>query len=230
MVPSVSVIVPNYNHARFLDQRLESILNQTFDDFEVLLLDDCSTDTSLEILRDYAKHSKVRCLETNSRNSGSPFAQWSKGLELARGEFIWIAESDDFADLNFLNTLTPSLKSDPNATIAYSRSEIVNEHGELTNPGKFNCDAMDKHRWHSDYTNSGQNEIQEYGRYMNTIPNASSALFRRTAALDIRFPVEMRFAGDWLIWLQLLSKGEIHYNHQTLNYFRCHSNTTRAAF
>ena len=55
----VSVIVPNYNHAAFLPKRLESIFNQTYQDFEVILLDDASTDTSVEVLSQYADHPKV---------------------------------------------------------------------------------------------------------------------------------------------------------------------------
>ncbi len=81
-MPTVSVIVPNYNHARFLRQRIDTILAQTFQDFELILLDDCSTDESRTILREYTSDKRVR-LEFNEVNSGSPFKQWKKGLEMA---------------------------------------------------------------------------------------------------------------------------------------------------
>ena len=84
-MPAVSVIVPNYNHARFLRKRIDSILNQTFQDFELILLDDCSTDESRSILSEYASDPRVR-LELNEVNSGSPFKQWNKGIRIARGE------------------------------------------------------------------------------------------------------------------------------------------------
>ena len=96
-MPTVSVIVPNYNHARYLRQRIESVLGQTYQDFEVILLDDCSTDESRSVLGEYAKDPRVR-IEFNEKNSGSTFKQWNKGVRLARGEYIWIAESDDYAD------------------------------------------------------------------------------------------------------------------------------------
>ena len=73
--PTVSVIVPNYNHAAYLRERLDSILNQTFQDFELILLDDCSTDASLLMLRDYATHPRVSQLVVNEKNTGSTFAQ-----------------------------------------------------------------------------------------------------------------------------------------------------------
>ncbi len=96
-MPTVSVIVPNYNHARYLRQRIESVLRQTYQDFEVILLDDCSTDDSRSILSSYAGDPRVR-MEFNEVNSGSTFKQWNKGVRLARGEYVWIAESDDYAD------------------------------------------------------------------------------------------------------------------------------------
>ena len=75
--PTVSVIVPNYNHQAFLKQRLDSILNQTYQDFEVLLLDDCSPDNSREILKAYAEEDDRITCYFNEVNSGSTFAQWN---------------------------------------------------------------------------------------------------------------------------------------------------------
>ena len=101
-MPTVSVIVPNYCHAPYLEQRIESILQQTFQDFELILLDDCSTDGSREILERYRNHPKVSGIFYNERNSGSPFKQWKKGLSKATGDYVWIAESDDFSSPCFL--------------------------------------------------------------------------------------------------------------------------------
>ena len=111
-MPTVSVIVPNYNHARFLPQRIETILRQSYQDFELLLLDDCSTDDSRAILSQYASDPRVR-LEFNEMNSGSPFKQWNKGVRLARGKYVWIAESDDYADPQLLERLVAVLEADP---------------------------------------------------------------------------------------------------------------------
>ena len=103
--PLVSIIIPNYNHSKFLQQRLDSVFNQTFQDFEVILLDDCSTDNSVDILKKYANHPKVSHLELNKQNSGSPFKQWQKGITMAKGTYIWIAETDDYCEFNFLDQM-----------------------------------------------------------------------------------------------------------------------------
>src|ERR1022692_1882228 len=104
----VSVVIPNYNHSRFLPRRIDSVLEQTFQDFELILLDDCSTDDSRSILSQYADESRVR-IEFNEVNSGTPFRQWNKGVGLARGEYVWIAESDDYADKRLLERLVAVL-------------------------------------------------------------------------------------------------------------------------
>ena len=96
-MPRVSIIVPNFNHAAFLKRRLDSIFQQTMQDFELIFLDDASTDSSLAVFEDYAHDSRVT-RHVNQDNSGNPFVQWNRGLEMAAGEYIWIAESDDFAD------------------------------------------------------------------------------------------------------------------------------------
>ncbi|HET6990511.1 MAG TPA: glycosyltransferase family 2 protein, partial [Bacteroidia bacterium] len=102
--PLVSVILPNYNHARFLEQRIKSILSQTFRDFEIIILDDCSTDNSREIIDRYRSDEKISHVIFNETNSGSAFSQWKKGIQSASGTYIWIAESDDFCDPDFLFT------------------------------------------------------------------------------------------------------------------------------
>ena len=118
----VSVIIPCYNHGHYLDEAVHSILNQTYQDFEVIILDDKSTDNSREIIEQYRNHPKVSHIIFNEENSGSTFKQWKKGIELAKGEWIWIAESDDWCKLNFLRELMTLLSQDNSVAIAYCQS------------------------------------------------------------------------------------------------------------
>ena len=111
----VSVIIPNYCHARFLNRRIDSVLNQTYDDFEVIILDDCSTDNSRDIIETYRHHPRVSHIVYNEKNSGSTFVQWDKGFELAQGQYIWIAESDDEAAPTFLEECVTQLEKHPSA-------------------------------------------------------------------------------------------------------------------
>jgi glycosyltransferase involved in cell wall biosynthesis len=225
-MPEVSIIVPNYNHGRFLEERLESIFGQTFQDFEVILLDDCSTDNSVEILKKYAGHPKVREFRVNDHNSGSPFKQWRQGIALAGGEYIWIAESDDYADKNFLATLVPALKSNPRLGLAYCQSKVVGENSEIIgeySSYSFSCPE----RWKNDFTNSGTDEICSYLLRINTIPNASAAIVRKAALADIIVPDNLKTMGDWYVWLKVLSRWNVFYTAKPLNCFRRSSQSTR---
>ena len=125
----VSVIVPNYNHARFLPQRLDSILAQTFRDFELIVLDDLSTDNSREVIGQYTARHPMRLL-FNEENSGSPFIQWQRGADLATGKYLWIAESDDYADPRLLERLVAVMERAPNVGLAYCESRTVTSDGE----------------------------------------------------------------------------------------------------
>src|SRR6266567_649594 len=126
--PKVSVIVPSYNHCRYLSERIDSILGQTFGDFEVIVLDDASTDGSPAVLADYYAKPRVRIV-VNARNSGSAFPQWNRGIGMAKGDYIWIAESDDSADPRFLETLVPILDDDPTLGLVYCQSRLIDVGG-----------------------------------------------------------------------------------------------------
>jgi glycosyltransferase involved in cell wall biosynthesis len=102
--PKVSIVVPNYNHGRFLRERLCSILRQACHDFEVFVLDDTSTDHCAELLQELLKEShppsRIQFV-LEDKNSDSVFKQWNRGIALARGEYAWIAESNDYADPSY---------------------------------------------------------------------------------------------------------------------------------
>ena len=103
----ISAIIPNYNHAPFLEERIRSILAQTRRPDEIIFLDDASTDDSLAVVSTFDCFSKVIVNETNS---GMPFKQWMKGIEVATGDCVWIAESDDSCEPRMLERLAESVE------------------------------------------------------------------------------------------------------------------------
>ena len=127
---TVSVIVPNYNHAPFLKQRIDSILGQTYQDFELILLDDCSTDNSCDIMEQYRSNPHVSHIVYGESNSGSAFRQWDKGIALAKGEWIWVAESDDYSEPFFLERLMGEVASVSDCVLAYSATYWVDQQGQ----------------------------------------------------------------------------------------------------
>ncbi|RXP52919.1 glycosyltransferase family 2 protein [Lutibacter sp. HS1-25] len=226
MNPLVSIIIPNYNHELYLKQRLNSVFNQTYTNFEVILLDDCSTDNSVTILNEYKDHSKVSHFIVNTKNSGSPFKQWQKGIALAKGKYVWIAESDDYCELNFLEALIGLINKRPNIGLVYCSSMNVDTDNDQLGENNW-AKITNYKKWSSNYSNTGINEIKYHLRFRNTIPNASAVIFNLEIAKAIKIPSTMFYCGDWFLWISILQKSDIAYGSQALNYFRRHKNSTR---
>lgn len=230
--PKVTVIVPNYNHEKFLRMRLDSIYQQTYRNLEVLLLDDCSTDGSREILREYAqRYPAITRLLFNETNSGGVFRQWKKGIESATGELCWVAESDDSCDRNFLEKLVPAFR-DEKMNIAYCQYIYIDEHNRQNVSGfKDYVSVLDKDKWNHSYTNGDVEEVQTALGIRNTIPNASGAVFRNPSGMGLLENnqwLSMRICGDWVFYLHRLKGGKIYYSVDTVSYFRFHQSTASA--
>lgn len=227
-MPTVSVIVPNYNHARFLSRRIDSVLKQSFQDFELILMDDSSTDDSRSILSLYAKDPRVR-IEFNEGNSGSTFKQWNKGVRLARGKYVWIAESDDYADPHLLERLVEVLDREPTVTFVYCQSWRVSEDDRLNGFADFYLEYLDANRWKADFCVDGHEECRNYFIFSNTVPNASAVVFRRAVFERVGGADEsLRMCGDWKLWVAMALTGRIAYLGEPLNYYRSHDTSVRS--
>lgn len=228
--PSVSVIIPNFNHSSHLRQRLDTVLNQTYRDFEVIILDDCSNDGSVSVINEYQNHAAVSHVVINTVNSGSPFLQWKRGLDLAQGEWIWFAESDDYASLEFLDTLLNAARGLDNIGLIYCDSVVVNSNDKIE--GTFSEHKNKRFattRWSTDYNNTGLYELEHYVLPAGTINNASAVLFSRKLLLETNpFDRPFRYIGDKYAFVKVLSKSNVLYVAKALNYYRDPFNTKHA--
>lgn len=227
----VTVIIPNYNHASFLEQRIDSVLGQTFSDIEVLILDDCSTDNSREIIERYEKQDDRIKTIFNGENSGSTFIQWNRGAAKANGEYLWIAESDDWADPKLLERLVPIMDSHPNVALVYGQTVIVDEAGERLRSYQADYDFLFKERsdrWKKDFIANGKDEASEFLLFHNTIPNASAALIRLKNYVEVGGAEPgWKLNGDWMFYAKLLMQGDVAFVNVELNFFRTHPVTQR---
>lgn len=228
-IAQVSAVVPNYNYARYLPERIDSIAAQTAPMTEIVVLDDASSDNSVEVLRLQRMYTNPEPVIVHSAsNSGSVFRQWLAGVRRARGEFVWIAEADDAADPALVQTLLPAMRADPGIVMAYAQSSRVDAAGFVLHADYLGyTDDLSPERWRASYTATGAEEVEAGLGVKNTIPNVSAALFRREALLEvlethIEELAEYRIAGDWLAYLHLLRKGRIHYVPEVLNRHRYH--------
>jgi len=225
----VTVIIPNYNHAAYLDQRINSVFNQSYKNIEVIILDDNSTDDSRQVIDKYRANTKIKHIIYNQVNSGSPFIQWKNGIDLAEGKYVWIAESDDYADPAFLETVMGEMERDQEVVFCYVASNIIENEklNEASKPWLYYNKLFNTNRWLSNFKNDGKQELINYMGGFCTIINASSCVFLKSA-----FPAEnkniykFKYCGDWLVWIEMCLKGKVAYINEPLNYFRIHKKST----
>lgn len=228
--PKVSIIVPNYNHAPYLRQRLESIYQQTYQNIEVILLDDHSSDASVEILREFARRLPDRTVcKFNDSNSGSVFRQWKNGLEVASGELIWIAESDDFCSENFLSEQVRAFQN-PAIMLSFCKTEFVmgDPSVKVWTLDDYLSD-LDIAHWNRSFVRSAHSLVCAGWAVKNIVPNVSGALFRHPRNLplltDPRW-LSLRMCGDWVFYLSVIRGGLVAYTPNATNYYRQHDRST----
>ncbi len=221
-----SVIIPNFNHANFLEQRIQSVLDQTVKPAEIIILDDASTDNSVEIIEKYRTNPLIKHIVINEKNSGSPFAQWAKGIRIARSEWIWIAESDDYAENDFLETAGSFIAKNTEAGIFYCDSfcEVT---GSKAPPYHTYADPKNRFfkttKWSAHYFIDGPLEVNESMKWFCTINNVSAAAFRKDLLADILQILESYiYHGDWFCELALACRAPVIYHSKPMNHFRIH--------
>lgn len=127
--PKITIHIPVYNGENYLEIEIDSLLQQTYTDFELLITDNCSTDSTGEICQRYATQDPRVRYHLNAENIGSN-ANFDLGVELARGEYFKWASHDDFHDLDFLQACVDVLDADPNAVLVQSLVQIVDSNGK----------------------------------------------------------------------------------------------------
>lgn len=228
--PKVSIIVPNFNHAKYLQKRLDSIYGQTYRNVEVILLDDCSIDESVAILSDYAKRypDKTIC-RFNEANSGGVFNQWKKGLELATGELVWIAESDDYCSTNLLEELVCGFMN-PAVMLTFARTEFVRG----TPPVRVwtsedYLSELGLGIWDRPFIKSAHAMVKSGWAVKNIVPNVSGAVFRHPGKIRLLEDAQwlnLRMCGDWVFYLSIIRGGLVAYSPNATNFYRQHALNT----
>jgi glycosyltransferase involved in cell wall biosynthesis len=232
LIPLISVIVPNYNHSVYLEQRIYSILNQTYTNFELILLDDKSTDSSLEILNKFKNHPKVSHCVFNQENSGNTFKQWEKGIKLAKGKYIWIAESDDFCTDDFLEQMISIIQKDKEIVLVYCQSHRVNIENKIIGNWITHTNNLCEITFKSNFIMDGNIFIHDFLIYKNVIPNASAVILRKEN-IDLKKQIftnsNFKYCGDWMMYFMLINNNKVAFNKNSLNSFRYHNKSVIAS-
>jgi len=224
----ITVIVPNFNHAGFLRQRIDSILGQTYRVIDILVLDDASTDDSRQIIEEYVKNhpEKIRAI-FNDENSGSVFSQWKKGHEEAKGELVWFCESDDFCEPDFLEKLLPAFL-DPSVMLAFGKIQFVDAAGSYM-PGLDSYrEAAEPGIWDQPNVRPANDWFSGGFGVKNVISNVGGSIWRRFPIPDEDWQIAKSFKimGDWYLYSIISKGGQIAYEPAAVSYFRIHPKNT----
>lgn len=227
----VSVVVPNYNYEKYIGKRIESVVRQTYPIYELIILDDKSTDGSVKKIRQKIAEVKKRFpllkveMVENEINSGKAIAQWKKGFELATGDYIWIAEADDLCSKKFLEEAMKGF-DDSGVVLSYTESAIINSAGLMIAPNfRWSRDKEKIGHYKKSYVKDGKDEIQEILAIRCTIPNMSGVVVKNDKKYLKYLDEALKFSqvGDWYFYIKVLENGKIAYNRKSLNKFRVHS-------
>jgi glycosyltransferase involved in cell wall biosynthesis len=227
MVPGlVSLVVASYNHAEYLHRRMESLIDQTYQNIEILVIEDCSPDNSLEVLRKYEFHPKFRLI-VREKNGGWVTVS-NQGVEESSGEFVLFANCDDDCDPRMVERLVLAMRMNPTAGIAFTRSLLVDENDNvLMNDFVIRERAFRKHCANDTLISGAQ-----MGRYLLhscVIPNLSAALIRKECFSSVGLlSSAYRVCSDWDLFFRIAEKYNVAYVAEPLNKFRQHATTIRS--
>ena len=214
-VPEISVIIPVYNVEKFLPQALDSLLSQTFADFEAVCVNDGSSDNCAEILAAYAsKDSRLRII---SRNNQGVSAARNAALDVARGNYIVFLDPDDLIHVRFLEIMLEQIKR-TNADFVWCDTIRFNDVGAAVNAPLSN-------QWRSFFISE---PLEKF--VLQEQPCLKAALwdkiFKAELFNHLRFETNVYVAEDFILMLSLLRKaGNAVYINAALKYYRIHENS-----
>lgn len=232
----ISAVIPNYNYENYIEERIDSVLFQSYPVSELIVLDDVSKDNSVEVIekklaqvkRDYP-NLKIKFIP-NKVNSGNVFKQWRKCFEEASGDYLWICEADDSASPYFLKNIMKFFEKDKDIVIAHSESLTMDGNNNILMQNLREwVDIFKTDKWCKDFIDDGEYFNKNYLVVNNTIANVSGAVFKKRK--DIPFEKFLKeaeaykLAGDWYFYEKVLNYGKIAYSHKSLNYHRMHSSS-----
>ena len=190
-MPQVSVILPVYNAARFLREAIDSVLRQSFDDFELIILNDGSTDDTKKIIQSYTD-SRIRYVE-NEQNSGLVFTL-NRGIDLCRADLVARMDGDDICSSTRFAKQVRTLRSNPEIDLLATIVSPIGEEGESLSD------------WTEDTTHLSWDSIRGYLPANNCIAHPT-IMAKTTLLREYRYRPSQKLAEDYDLWLRLAADG-----------------------
>ncbi|AIY90175.1 glycosyltransferase [Geoglobus acetivorans] len=215
MRPTVSIIMPSYNHGRFIHEAIKSVLNQTFDDLELIIIDDGSTDNSRDIIQRFAELDSRVIPLFHEKNMGIARTV-NDGLDAAKGEFVAFTQSDDVWISNKLETQLEILARDEDLVV-WSEGEIVDAEGNST--GQTFTEMHNA-------TNRKKSGYIFYELLKGNFVYGSSRILKRKNIGKLRFDESLRYLNDYKFEVELAFRYDYYFIKRPLAKYRIHGKNT----
>lgn len=223
----LTIIIPSYNHQDYIIQRLDTILAQTYKNWEAIIIDDSSNDDSVLLIENYLNkypHFRVKHFIKNKLNSGSGYTSWEKGIKLSESKYIWIAESDDYSDIGFLQSCLDHLEIHNDISLVFTSSYYVDTNNNILYDSTNRTKELDVSKGESK-TFEGE-IIRKYFPLNPMIVNGSSVVFRKPEQTIPTSIFTHKQLSDIFLWTYLMEGKKVVFVNVLLNYFRRHENST----
>lgn len=211
-MPKVSVIIPTYNRARLVTKAIQSVLDQTYQDFEIIVVDDGSTDNTKEVVGSF-KEPRIKYVYQD--NSGICIAR-NNGINVSKGDYVLFLDSDDMLFKNAIAIEAGSLDSVPDVALSYCQLYAIDERERVIGLHK------PKHRRPGVYR--GTSEILNFLRFNNYI-GTSITMVRRSSIMDVGSfdPTFGTGSEDFELWVRIAKKYAVSYIAEPVGKIRIHS-------
>jgi len=225
--PLISVIIPSYNYAAYLERRIESILNQTYPNIEIIVIDDCSPDNSVEVLQKYEAYPQITLI-FSKKNKGW-IATNNQGVNLAKGEIVLFAQCDDICEPTMVEKLYAAFQGNVSVGLSFCRSYLVNAAGDILGEDYDGRDAAFKHLCKTDVLIL-RKQLTSFLFNACVIPNLSAVLIRKACFETVgEFSQDYKVCSDWDWYFRVAAKYDVAYVASPLNSFMQHDTTIRSS-
>ncbi len=200
--PKITVYVPSHNYGQYVEAAIESVLRQTYEDWELILINDGSSDKTSEIFQNYQGHPKIRLFETDS--IGLP-SVCNLAVQEAKGEYIIRLDGDDLFDDNILLLLSHHLDKHPEVALVFPDYYLVDKSGEI-------------------FLHSRRRQIFEQNHMLDMPPNGACTMIRRQVILELEgYRTDLGAQDGFDIWTRIIKKHKCANVNLPLFYYRRHN-------
>lgn len=210
----ISIVTASYNYEQYIGETIQSVLNQTYTDWELIIIDDCSSDNSLKVIKSF-DDDRIK-LFVNKKNMGLKYTV-KRGIELAQGDWVVFLESDDLITPDYLEKKYQIAQKYPDNVLIFNDCEFFGDENRVLD---FNT-ALKKTRELNAKRQYPANMFWEF-YHSNKIFTFSAVMAKRDALLKINYEPKLDYLLDWHLWIQLAHIGKIYYINERLTKWRLH--------